>query len=43
MYNARRFDVDTTAYPRLEAICRHLESVPAFSAAKPEVQPDAEK
>jgi maleylacetoacetate isomerase len=43
MYNARRFDVDTTAYPRLEAICRNLEAIPAFAAARPEVQPDAEK
>ena len=43
MYNARRFDVDTTAYPRLEAICSHLESMPAFASAHPDAQPDAEK
>jgi maleylacetoacetate isomerase len=43
MYNARRFGVPTEAYPRLDAICRHLESIPAFAAARPEVQPDAEK
>jgi hypothetical protein len=24
------------------AICAHLESLPAFSAARPEAQPDAE-
>ena len=43
MYNARRFDVDAAPYPRLQAICRHLESIPAFAAARPEAQPDAEK
>jgi maleylpyruvate isomerase len=42
MYNARRFDVDVAAYPRLTSICRHLETVPAFAAARPEAQPDAE-
>jgi maleylacetoacetate isomerase len=42
MYNARRFGVDLAPYPRLVAICRHLEALPAFSAARPEAQPDAE-
>lgn len=42
MYNARRFGVDVAPYPRLLAICRHLEALPAFSAARPEAQPDAE-
>ena len=42
MYNARRFDVDTASFPRLVAISRHLESLPAFAAARPDVQPDAE-
>lgn len=42
MYNARRFDVDVTAYPRLVAICRHLESLRPFAAARPDAQPDAE-
>jgi maleylpyruvate isomerase len=42
MYNARRFKVDVTAFPRLTAICRHLETLPAFVAAHPEAQPDAE-
>lgn len=43
MYNARRFGVDVTPFPRLAAICRHLESLPAFLAARPEAQPDAEQ
>jgi maleylpyruvate isomerase len=42
MFNARRFDVDLTPYPRLVAACRHLETLPAFMSARPEAQPDAE-
>ena len=42
VYNARRFGVDVTAFPRLEAICRHLETLPPFLAARPEAQGDAE-
>lgn len=41
MYNARRFKVDLTAFPTLVAISTHLESWPAFAAARPEAQPDA--
>jgi len=42
MYNARRFEVDLAPYPGLVAVCRHLEAEPAFAAARPEAQPDAE-
>ncbi|HEX6572930.1 MAG TPA: maleylacetoacetate isomerase [Steroidobacteraceae bacterium] len=42
MYNARRFNVDVARYPRLVSICRHLEALPAFAAARPEAQADAE-
>jgi maleylacetoacetate isomerase len=42
MYNARRFSVGVASYPRLVAICAHLEGLPAFAAARPENQPDAE-
>ena len=42
MYNARRFKVDVSAFPTLVAICAHLEGLPAFVAARPEAQPDAE-
>jgi maleylacetoacetate isomerase len=42
MYNARRFNVDVAPYPRLAAICAHLERLPAFRSARPEDQPDAE-
>jgi maleylacetoacetate isomerase/maleylpyruvate isomerase len=42
MYNARRFNCNLATYPTLVAICEHLESLPAFAAARPEVQADAE-
>lgn len=38
MYNARRFDTDLTPFPTLVRISTHLESLPAFDAAKPESQ-----
>jgi maleylacetoacetate isomerase len=41
MYNAHRFRCDVEPYPRLRAICAHLESLPAFARAAPQVQPDA--
>ncbi len=41
MYNARRFKCDTAPYPALNSICAHLESLPAFAAAAPDVQPQA--
>jgi len=42
MYNARRFGVELAGYRRLVSICRHLEALPAFAAARPEAQGDAE-
>ena len=42
MYNARRFGCELAPYPTLAAISEYLESLPAFAAARPEVQPDAE-
>jgi maleylacetoacetate isomerase len=41
MFNARRFEVDLSSFPTLVAISTHLESLPAFADARPEVQPDA--
>ena len=41
LYNARRFDVDLSPYPRLVAIEAHCLALPAFDAARPENQPDA--
>jgi len=41
MYNARRFKCDLEPYPTLRGICTHLDSLPAFAQAAPEVQPNA--
>ena len=42
MFNARRFKTDLTSFPTLVGISTHLEALPAFAAARPEVQPDAQ-
>ena len=42
MYNARRYYCDLKPYPALVAIDAHLTTLPAFAAARPEAQPDAE-
>jgi maleylacetoacetate isomerase len=41
-YNARRFGLPLEPYPRLAAVVAHLETLPAFASARPELQPDAE-
>ena len=41
MFNARRYAVDLSPFPKLRAIDKHLLSLPAFAAAAPENQPDA--
>lgn len=40
LYNARRFGLDVTAFPRLLAAEEACASLPAFQAAHPDVQPD---
>jgi maleylacetoacetate isomerase len=42
VYNARRFNCDISAYPTLVAVADALGQLPAFAAAAPERQPDAE-
>lgn len=42
VFNARRVAVDMASFPRLAAVSAHLEQLPAFAAARPEAQPDAE-
>lgn len=42
VYNAERFEIDMTAYPRVVRIVAHCNSLPAFAAAHPSQQPDAE-
>lgn len=41
MYNAERFGVDLTPFPRLVAANAAAQSVPEFAAAHPSRQPDA--
>jgi maleylacetoacetate isomerase len=41
VYNARRFNCDLHAYPRILAVVERCNSLPAFINAAPEVQPDA--
>jgi glutathione S-transferase len=43
MYNALRFHCDVTGYPTLRGICAHLESLPPFIKAAPDLQPDSEQ
>ena len=42
MYNARRMQADVARFPRLGAIDKALVALPAFNAARPEAQPDAD-
>ena len=41
-FNARRVGLDLAQWPRLAGVVQHLETLPAFAAARPEAQPDAE-
>jgi len=40
--NARRLEIDLAAYPRIAAIDATCRALPAFHAARPEAQPDAQ-
>jgi maleylacetoacetate isomerase len=42
VFNARRVQTDLAPFPRIVAIADHLLTLPAFAAARPEAQPDAE-
>lgn len=41
VYNAKRFNVDLTAYPNICEVTASLSQLPAFADAIPEAQPDA--
>ena len=41
IYNAKRFEINITAFPTLERVNQSSLSVPAFQKALPENQPDA--
>ena len=43
VYNARRYGLDLTPYPRLAAIDEACRALPAFAHAAPENQPDFEE
>jgi maleylacetoacetate isomerase len=42
LFNARRFDCDLSAYPRMLAVEAACVTLPAFAAAHPARQPDAD-
>ncbi|VVD71041.1 maleylacetoacetate isomerase [Pandoraea cepalis] len=42
VYNANRFKVDMTPFPRIAAVNAHCLTLDAFQRAAPEAQPDAE-
>jgi maleylpyruvate isomerase len=42
VFNAQRFDIDIAAYPNVERINALCVDLPAFAAAHPSKQPDAE-
>ncbi|MCC2955818.1 maleylacetoacetate isomerase [Massilia sp. IC2-477] len=42
VFNAKRFDIDVTAYPTISRINDLCVDLPAFKAAHPSQQPDAE-
>jgi maleylpyruvate isomerase len=42
VYNARRYQMDLAPFPRVRDVAAALETLPAFAAARPELQPDAE-
>jgi maleylacetoacetate isomerase len=42
LYNARRFNCDLAAYPRILALAARCEPLQAFQQAAPEAQPDAQ-
>ena len=43
VYSARRYDVDLAAYPAIRAVAERCAEHPAFMAAHPDNQPDAQK
>lgn len=41
VYNAKRFNIDLTAFPKIESIYTHCSTLSAFQNAAPEAQSDA--
>jgi maleylacetoacetate isomerase len=42
VYNAKRFGLDMSAYPRITSIVEHCQQLAAFALAAPEMQADAQ-
>lgn len=42
VYNAERFGIDISHFPRLSTATAHARAHPAFAAAHPDLQPDAD-
>ncbi|KQO09189.1 maleylacetoacetate isomerase [Sphingomonas sp. Leaf242] len=43
VYSAERFGVDLSPYPKLKAAAENARALPAFTAAHPDRQPDADR
>ena len=43
VYNAQRFKIDLSPWPKIRAVAQSCEALPAFAAALPEAQPDADR
>ena len=43
VYSAERFGVDLSPYPKLKAAAENARALPAFAAAHPDRQPDADR
>jgi len=43
VYSAERFAVDLSPYPKLKAAAENARALPAFAAAHPDLQPDADR
>jgi len=43
VYSAERFAVDLSPYPKLKAAAENARALPAFAAAHPDQQPDADR
>ncbi len=41
VYNALRFNIDMTAFPKINAVCDACNALAAFDKARPENQPDS--
>jgi maleylpyruvate isomerase len=43
VFSAQRFKIDLDRWPKIRAVAQSCEAMPAFAAARPEAQPDADQ